>query len=84
MNLDLMDALSDAAMDFYVDALDRYPSLLLDASMQPNEEALRVWYVLLAIDDLGVAIRRARLYDRSQRPADADGAPAQEQGDLPF
>lgn len=84
MNHALMNALSDAAMDFYVDALERYPSLLLDASLQPNEEALRVWYVLLAIDDLGVAIRRARLYARTQRPADANSAPAKEQGDLPF
>ena len=37
MNRLVLDALAAVAMDFYGDALDRYPSLLYDAGQEPDD-----------------------------------------------
>ena len=63
----IMDALAAVAMDFYGDALDRYPSLLYDAGQEPDDEALVVWRVLMALDELAVAAHAAMALDDAQR-----------------
>jgi len=80
MNRVLLDAVSAVAMHFYSDALERYPCLLLDVSQEPNEEAMVVWRVLLAIDELGVEIHAAVAFDNAQRVGVISG----EQEELPF
>lgn len=80
MNRVLLDALSAVAMDFYCDALERYPCLFLDAGQEVTDEAMLVWRVLLAIDELGVEVEASRAYDDAQR---ADMTTCQQE-DLPF
>lgn len=80
MNRIVLDALAAVAGDFYSDALRRYPSLLLDADQQPDDEALIVWQVLMAIDELAIAVQEAIAFDEAQRAP----AVSAEREDLPF
>ncbi len=80
MNRVVLDALAAVAMDFYGDALRRHPCLLLDASQEPDDEALVVWQVLMAIDELAVSVQVAIAFDNAQRVGIVTG----EQEDLPF
>ena len=80
MNRDLLDALSAVAMDFYCDAIERYPCLLLDVGQKLTDEAMVVWRVLLAIDELGVEVEASRAFDDAQRV----GVITCEQEELPF
>ena len=78
MNRDLLDALGAVAADFYVDSLHRYRSLLFDRDIEPDDEAMVIWRVLLAIDELVVTIQAAKDFD------DATNGLSSEQEDLPF
>ena len=79
MNRDVLDALGAVAGDFYFDALNRYPALLLDPSEPPDDEALVVWRILMAIDELAVAVTAAIEFDDAQHVVEIDP-----QEDLPF
>ena len=80
MNRDLLDAFHAVAWDFYMDSLDRYPCLFLDISQEIYDEAMVVWRVLLAIDDLTPIIQAAIDFDEATK-ADND---RDDQQDLPF
>ncbi len=73
MNRVALDALGAVAADFYARALEEYPCLLLDAGRQVTDEAMVVWGVLLAIDELAVEVCRAMAFDEaSQGDEDRD------------
>lgn len=79
MNREALDKLAEVSSAFYFDALERYPCLLLDASQEPDGEALVVWRVLMVLDELNLAVVDAQRFDERDRPADN---PIQEE--LPF
>ena len=80
MNRPVLEVLVSIAGDFYCDAVERYPCLFLHASDEPDDEALIVWRVLVAIDELVDAAHAAIAFDNEQR---APQTPAIEET-LPF
>ncbi len=79
MNRDLLDALGAVASHFYFDALRRYPGLMLDTKEILDQEALIVWQVLTAIDELALAMSVAKNFDNHQCTIEME-----EQEELPF
>ena len=80
MNRDLLEALGALASDFYFDALERHPGLLLDPLAEVTDEDLVIWRVLMVLDELFPPLRDALDFDAQV------GLPAAQtvEEDLPF
>ena len=74
MNRELLEALGALAADFYFDALQGHPGLL-DPTRLVDDEALVIWRVLLALDELWIPLQDAKDFGRpelSSTPVDED------------
>jgi len=84
MNHDLLDALASITGSFYCDALERYPGLLLDVGCLLDDEALVVWRILMALDELAPVVQDAIEFDDERQRRAGGRVVESDVDDLPF